>query len=473
MIKIFVVILISFLVLLILVCLPIIPNIENHKNIKFSKFSKVTSRQVLQLLEQRNPAAIQPTNKDKIITLNEWDCSGFNNVRMNFEIVCGLAMIYNRTIVLPPKHIWDHLPKIKVDLSNFYSIDNLRAHFSLLTHSEYTGKDQSYSEFIDEMKNKNGLSDDLLLKLPNKYKELEKEQETPIWFFPACKKMKGEEVRLFGNFNSLFRNENKLSNIRKAIRYGFKFRSDLLDLVPILPAGQYDAIHIRRGDFKWDRKNQVLQIKTLQKNLKKLLNPKKKNKLLIITDEKDKSFFDPLKKNFDIFFNKYENVPKLWIPFIDILSCISARRFFGTRLSTFSYYIQILRGYCVTNNTNLINMIDDSPEFHKIEPTSLIVKIGKKWNCKGNCWDTIDTEQWRDPNSLKDTLFEPFANEIPIVIYYHIAEIGDWENIVNEQLDLIHSTGLYKKCKEIRIGFLGTKRNIMKFITDKVKLVYT
>ena len=46
-------------------------------------------------------------------------------------------------------------------------------------------------------------------------------------------------------------------------------------------------------------------------------------------------------------------------------------------------------------------MIDDSPEFHKIEPTSLIVKIGKKWNCMGDCWTTIDTEQWRDPNSVK------------------------------------------------------------------------
>ena len=141
----------------------------------------------------------------------------------------------------------------------------------------------------------------------------------------------------------------------------------------------------------------------MQKNLKKLLNPKKKNKLLIITNEKNKAFFDPLKKDFDIFFNNYNGVPKIWIPFIDMLSCVSARRFFGTRLSTFSYYIQILRGYCVVNKfINLTKIIDDSPEFHKIEPTSLIVKIGKKWNCSGSCWDTIDTEQWRDPALSKN-----------------------------------------------------------------------
>ena len=168
MIKVLFIILISFIVLIILSCIPIIPNIEKHKNLEFAKFPKFSSRKVLQLLEQRKPLSFKPTNKDQIITF-EWDCAGFNNVRMNFEIVCGLSIIYDRTIVLPePKNIWDHLPKIKVDLSDFYSIDNLREYFSILTYKEYTGKDLSYSEFIDEMKKKNGLSDDILLKLPNK-----------------------------------------------------------------------------------------------------------------------------------------------------------------------------------------------------------------------------------------------------------------------------------------------------------------
>ena len=68
-------------------------------------------------------------------------------------------------------------------------------------------------------------------------------------------------------------------------------------------------------------------------------------------------------------------------------------------------------------------------------------------------------------------IYENFE-KIPIIIYYHIAEIGNWENIVNEQLALIKKSGLYKKCDEIRIGFLGNKKNIFKFINDKIKLVY-
>ena len=171
--KIIAIILITTSVLIILSCIPILPNIETHKNLKY--INKFTSRQILQLLEERQPVSFKPTNKNKIITF-EWDCSGFNNVRMNFEIVCGLSIIHDRTIVLPPKHIWDHLPKVKVDLSDFYSIDNLREYFSILTHSEYTGKDQSYVEFIDEMNSKNGLQHDLLVKMPQKYKELEKEK---------------------------------------------------------------------------------------------------------------------------------------------------------------------------------------------------------------------------------------------------------------------------------------------------------
>ena len=71
-----------------------------------------------------------------------------------------------------------------------------------------------------------------------------------------------------------------------------------------------------------------------------------------------------------------------------------------------------------------------------------------------------------------NTIQENYINEIPIIIYYHIAEIGEWEKIVIEQLNLIESSGLYKICKEIRIGFLGNKNNVLKFIHDKVKLVY-
>ncbi len=64
------------------------------------------------------------------------------------------------------------------------------------------------------------------------------------------------------------------------------------------------------------------------------------------------------------------------------------------------------------------------------------------------------------------------SQDTPVIIYYHIAEIGDWENIVKEQLHQIRESGLYHRCQEIRIGFLGEKSKITNYVKGKVKLIY-
>jgi hypothetical protein len=71
------------------------------------------------------------------------------------------------------------------------------------------------------------------------------------------------------------------------------------------------------------------------------------------------------------------------------------------------------------------------------------------------------------PNNTKIQIFHG------IIIYFHIAQIGDWEKIVIELIDTIKSSGLYNICNEIRIGFLGNTNNISKYINGKIKLVYT
>ena len=58
-----------------------------------------------------------------------------------------------------------------------------------------------------------------------------------------------------------------------------------------------------------------------------------------------------------------------------------------------------------------------------------------------------------------------------IIIYYHICELGNWKEIVKEQLDLIEKSKI--PYHEIRIGFLGNVENIKPYLSDKIKLVYT
>ena len=45
----------------------------------------------------------------------------------------------------------------------------------------------------------------------------------------------------------------------------------------------------------------------------------------------------------------------------------------------------------------------------------------------------------------------------PVVIFYHVAQIGDWMNIVNEQVSLLRTSGLYKKADRIMVTVLGSQ----------------
>jgi len=54
-----------------------------------------------------------------------------------------------------------------------------------------------------------------------------------------------------------------------------------------------------------------------------------------------------------------------------------------------------------------------------------------------------------------------------IIIFYHICGIGNWRNIVIEQLELLEKIPY----DQIRIGFLGDKKLIEPFLTDKIILV--
>ena len=72
----------------------------------------------------------------------------------------------------------------------------------------------------------------------------------------------------------------------------------------------------------------------------------------------------------------------------------------------------------------------------------------------------------------KETFLSKTKNINKIVIFYHICELGNWKEIVDEQLDLIKSSGLYNIIESINIGFLGEKKNILPYLNNKIKLVY-
>lgn len=57
-----------------------------------------------------------------------------------------------------------------------------------------------------------------------------------------------------------------------------------------------------------------------------------------------------------------------------------------------------------------------------------------------------------------------------IAIYYHVYQHGGWLDLVSEQLELLHSSGLYEACSFIHIGVNGSDK--FPFSADKYHIEY-
>eukprot|EP00536_Pseudo-nitzschia_multiseries_P016290 jgi/Psemu1/247440/estExt_Genewise1.C_10660005 len=112
--------------------------------------------------------------------------------------------------------------------------------------------------------------------------------------------------------------------------------------------GGYSAMHIRRGDFQY--KKVKFSAEEWYENTKEIW---KHNEIIFIaTDEHDKSFFDPIAKYHEIrFLDDYWELAGLgdidsnYFGMIDTIVSSRARAFAGTFFSTFTGYINRMRGY--------------------------------------------------------------------------------------------------------------------------------
>jgi GDP-fucose protein O-fucosyltransferase len=67
---------------------------------------------------------------------------------------------------------------------------------------------------------------------------------------------------------------------------------------PANSQGEFDTFHIRRGDFQY--KNTRIEADEIYKNVKDVL--KEGSTVYIATDERNKAFFEPLTKHYDVYF---------------------------------------------------------------------------------------------------------------------------------------------------------------------------
>lgn len=112
------------------------------------------------------------------------------------------------------------------------------------------------------------------------------------------------------------------------------------------PDGIFDSFHIRRGDFQY--KDTRISAEQIYDNTKDILV--ENSTIFIATDEKDASFFDPLRKHYNLLFLKdfhhlIEDLNTNYMGMLDQRIASRGRTFFGAYFSTFTGYINRMRGY--------------------------------------------------------------------------------------------------------------------------------
>jgi hypothetical protein len=112
------------------------------------------------------------------------------------------------------------------------------------------------------------------------------------------------------------------------------------------PNGLYDSFHIRRGDFQY--KQTRIGADEIYDNVKDVLI--EQSTIFIATDEKNSTFFQPLKDHYKVYFlsdflHLVPNLNKNYFGMLDQLIASRGRTFVGAYFSTFTGYINRMRGY--------------------------------------------------------------------------------------------------------------------------------
>jgi hypothetical protein len=158
-------------------------------------------------------------------------------------------------------------------------------------------------------------------------------------------------------YTSFFLNKRQDVFFKKLFREQLAFHPMIIQAAMPLARklGSYSAIHVRRGDFSVQYPGAVVPAEVIVENIQAKIPVG--SRLYIATNERDRSFFDPIARAYDVQMFSDVREDRNYLPYVaacaDMLICASARVFVGNRLSTFSGYITRLRGYRKAANTEI------------------------------------------------------------------------------------------------------------------------
>lgn len=111
--------------------------------------------------------------------------------------------------------------------------------------------------------------------------------------------------------------------------------------------GEFDTFHIRRGDFQYTRETRI-EAAEIYENSKQFLV--ENSTVYIATDERNMTFFDPLRKHYKLYFlgdfkEELGIINNNFLGMVDQRIASRGRVFVGTFYSSFTGYINRMRGY--------------------------------------------------------------------------------------------------------------------------------
>ena len=328
-------------------------------------------------LDQFRPAAEARSEQAKYLAF-QIDSGGWNNILMQFEIMVVLAWLTGRTMVLPPATRMYLLGKEQLSLLDFFDRDALDRHLDVLTPEEFIAREglaaglsthEDFHRYMSEhgysppwngMENTLAYPENALTArfelIPRLFGRrpvgiVDEVKDCDILYFPTTK-----EHRMFGVAEVFFSfgDPQDERRARTLLRDSIRYRRDIIELAetalrsPALAGKDFGAMHIRRGDFQY--LNTRIEAERIVAHTENLFLPGQT--IYIATDEAATEFLKPLRDRYDVVTlgdldaDLVAAIPYHWLGIVETLICAAAPdRFVGTRLSTFSARISLLRGH--------------------------------------------------------------------------------------------------------------------------------
>jgi len=161
--------------------------------------------------------------------------------------------------------------------------------------------------------------------------------------------------------------------------------------------GNYHSMHIRRGDFQY--KETRIPATEIYDNIKEIFEDN--STLFIATDERNKTFFDPLAQHYQIYFldNFVHLLPKdfnkNYYGMLDQRIASRGLKFAGAYYSTFTGYINRMRGYH-SQKEKLDGYLDGKLESYFYVPREKRDDISVYSSLLGPLWGREFPTAWRD-----------------------------------------------------------------------------